>query len=93
MDIFRHVMATGFFWETQLLESLAEKGRFGNGRSGEIRCAAKYAPLHMRENAASAIATLAKSGFVRIPSVRTPKMLRNGSNGWSGKAAAQRLIT
>ena len=36
-----------------------------NGWFGEIRCAAKRLPLHMRANAASAIAARAKGGFVR----------------------------
>jgi hypothetical protein len=37
-----------------------------NGCSNEVRSAAKYVPLHLQGNAASAIAATAKGGFVRI---------------------------
>ena len=46
-----------------------------NSCSGEIRCAAKCVSLHMRGNAASAIAACAKGSFVR-PSVSSSKLRR-----------------
>lgn len=46
-------------------------------RSGEIRGAAKCGSLHMRGNAASALAARAKGGFVRST------VVRSGPREWS----------
>ena len=59
------------------------------GRFGEICCAAKCLPLHMRGNAASAIAATAKGGFVRIAVIERSKMLRTCSNVRFGEVAPQ----
>lgn len=50
-------------WEFPIFDPL-------NDRSGEIRCAAKCVPLHMRLNAAPAIASTAQVRFVRRLLVR-----------------------
>jgi hypothetical protein len=46
---------------------------YSNGCSGEIRCAAKCVLLHIRGNAASAIAATAQGGFVRRAAVRAKR--------------------
>ncbi|MFT5342855.1 MAG: hypothetical protein ACI9HB_003085 [Gammaproteobacteria bacterium] len=49
-----------------------------NGLVGEIRCTAKRVPLHIRSNAASAIAASAKGGFVWRPYCWTRTQRKGG---------------
>ncbi|MDE0984886.1 MAG: hypothetical protein OSA52_09565 [Yoonia sp.] len=61
-----------------------------NGCFDDVRCIATINLLQARRNAASAIASTAQGGFVRIAVIGSTKMLRSIANVRFGEAAPQR---